>query len=193
MAEVTRDAIKMRIGPALVAEGLIGVDQLRSALDMQARFPQFTLGQIISILHKVPMEAIDEVHVRKLVMPLFAPALRQRLEKLEQRDRFQRGLNAAGFVQAMAAEPVRYESKTVESHLYDRTPGTEVQKLYTRYVVTELLVSVVLRTPAGEVRGMVQAEHSSRTRQLVISDNDDRLASTLYYDLKAQFLRATGS
>lgn len=193
MEQENRDAIKMRIGPALVSEGLVSVEQLRSALDMQKRFPQFTLGQIVSILYKVPMEAIDEVNVRKLVMPLFEPALLERLARLERRDKFGKGLFAAGFVQSVLADPVRYETKTVESHLYDRSSGDNVQKIYSRYVVTELFVAATLRTATGEVRGMVQAEHSSQTRQLVIADNDDRLASTLYYDLKASFLKATGT
>lgn len=193
MEQENRDAIKMRIGPALVSEGLVSVEQLRSALDMQKRFPQFTLGQIVSILYKVPMEAIDEVNVRKLVMPLFEPALLERLARLERRDKFGKGLFAAGFVQSVLADPVRYETKTVESHLYDRSSGDNVQKIYSRYVVTELFVAATLRTATGEVRGMVQAEHSSQTRQLVIADNDDRLASTLYYDLKASFLKAMGT
>lgn len=189
MKEDIREPIRLRIGPALVSEGLISVEQLRSALDMQVRYPQFTLGQIVSILHKVPMEAIDEVNVRRMVMPHFEPVLRLRLELLERRDRYQRGLIASGFVTATAANPVRYETKTVESHLYDRSGGDEVQKVYSRYVTTELLVAVVLRTRGGEIRGMVQAEHSSQTRQVVISDSDDRLSSTLYYDLKALYLR----
>jgi len=183
------EALRLRIGPVLVSEGLINAEQLRSALDMQARFPQFTLGQILSIQHKVPMEAIDEVTVRRLVMPLFEPALRARLERLERRDRFPRGLQAAEFVQAVNAQPLRYEIKTVESHLYDLNSKPDMHKVFSRYVVTELLVAVGLRTPAGEVKGIVSAEHNSQTRQLVISDDDDRLSSTLYYDLKAQFLR----
>ncbi|EGJ48429.1 hypothetical protein [Desulfocurvibacter africanus] len=192
MTEDIREPIRLRIGPALVSEGLISVEQLRSALDMQARYPQFTLGQIVSILHKVPMEAIDEVKVRRMVMPQFEPVLRLRLELLERRDRYQRGLIASGFVTATTSNPVRYETKTVESHLYDRSGGDEVQKVYSRYVTTELLVAVALRTRGGEIRGMVQAEHNSQTRQLVISDSDDRLSSTLYYDLKALYLRTVG-
>ncbi len=192
MVEDIREPIRLRIGAALVSEGLISVEQLRSALDMQARYPQFTLGQLVSILHKVPMEAIDEVNVRRMAMPLFEPALRLRLEQLERRDKYQRGMIASGFVTVMEAEPVRYETKTVESHLYERNGEDGLQKVFSRYVVTDLLIAVILRARVGEIRGIVQAEHSSRTRQVVIADSDDRLSSTLYYDLKALYLRSIG-
>ena len=187
---MTGEHTRMRIGPALRAEGVITEEQLHEALYRQHRFPFFTLGQIISILHKVPIAIIDEVNMRRIVMPLAPTELFKRLRHLCEQDRFAKGLDIRGFVTRLAVTPLHFEILNIDAREYADKLGKWQNAAMRRYVVTKVRALVELGTAPGDhLRAMVNVEHDTRGGSVVITDDDDRLKNEFYYPLRGVYLK----
>jgi len=187
---VVKGILRQRIGPALVAEGIISPEQLRDALQQQERHPSFLLGEIISILHRVPIEIIDDVNIRSVVLPLFPEVLRQRLKAVAQRDKFAKGLDIETFVADIQTRRLSFEAMHVETRTYAATAtrGRFEKTAVKRYVLTQVRANVTLIIGQGDqVNGVLNAKHDSDSQALTIIEDDDLLKTALYYDLRNIF------
>lgn len=181
---------RMRIGPALVAEGVINEEQLQEALFRQHRFPFFTLGQIISILHSVPISIIDEVNLRRIVMPLLPAELLRCLVRLNEQDRFAKSLDLKHFITRLRATPLHHQTLNIDAREYADKSGRWQNVAARRYVVTQVRARVDLTIEMGDlVRASVNAEHDTRGGLLTITDDDDRLRNEFYYPLRGYHLK----
>lgn len=180
--------IPERIGPALVAEGVITAEQLKAALERQERHPSFLLGEILSILYRIPIERIDDVTVRRVVLPFFPLVLLSRLQAAVSRDKFAKGLRLETLIADVTLQRHKFEIMHVESRDYqvvegeDRFEKTKVK----RYVLTEATGDAVLTLTNGDsISGVLHVKHDSDTRELRIVEDEDQLKTALYYELRS--------
>lgn len=184
---------RQQLGSALVNAGVINMVQLREALAARPRFPELSLGQIITVLHGISGDVVDDVHLRAVVMPLFPDELLGRLRNLARRDRFLRGMDFAEYLTGVRALIRTHEVKVVESRKYEYTPDQRHRpSTLRRYLSTDVEVRAVVHCHAGTAKALLHLRHHSETHALQVLENDDRLRSTLYYDLKALHFRALG-
>jgi len=188
---ILKNTTRQTLGQALVAEGALSAGQLASIVQAKARHPQFTTGQLASILYNVPVEVIDAVNLRAVVLPIYPAELIRRLALLAERDKFSRGLDVAAFVTEVEAHPVRFETRIVKSHIYDATQPGGTCCTFRHFIVTEAILDTAVTSCAGTIAGQVRINYHSETEILAIVDDDDQLARTLYYDLKALYLRSS--
>ncbi len=178
---------RQRIGPALVAEGVISVAQLKAALDRQDQFPYFTIGKIISILYNIPMEIIDDINVRAVVLPLFQPELLRRLARIVRNDRFAKDMDVTRCITDIQVRAVSYEVKNVESHIYAHVEANKESRQFRRYVQTEALVETVIFAFGGKAHGLLNAQHDTESKNLVITNDDDFIKTAIYYELRRRY------
>ncbi|THB63687.1 MAG: hypothetical protein D6E12_16390 [Desulfovibrio sp.] len=173
-----------------MSEGVISEEALQEALLRQHQFPFFTLGQIISILHKVPIGIIDEVNVRRIVMPQLPAELLLRLKDLARGDKFAKGLDLESYITSVSVSPVFHESKNVDAREYEDRDGQWRNKGVKRYVLTRIRARVEMSVASNDVlRAMVEAHHDTSLGKLTIDNNEDQLRSGLYYPLRGFYLR----
>jgi hypothetical protein len=177
-----------RIGPALVAEDVITAEQLKAALERQERHPSFLLGEIISILYRIPIELVDDVTVRRVVMPYFPLVLLTRLQAIVQRDKFAKGLRIDTLIADVSMRRHKYEIMHVESRDYNEVAGEDrfEKRQVKRYVLTEVNGDAILTLTNGDiVAGLLHLKHDSDSRELSIVEDEDQLKTALYYELRA--------
>lgn len=181
----------LRLGALLVAEGAINEKQLQQALDALQNSPHLTLGRMVSMLHRVPKITIDELVFHKALLPMAVPCLLERLDKLAAADRFSRGLVPSQFIARATPEVHSYKTEIVESSSYVCKDGVCREAPRQRFVVTTAQLSVaIITTSLDDTSGDISIRHSSLDRNMHILQDDDALNSTLYYDLKAAWLRS---
>lgn len=180
----------IRIGPALINAGVIDESQLEASLREQKRYPQFTIGQLISFMHDVPMEIIDEVNIRYIVLPYFPDVFVRRLQHVADSDRFAGNLKLEKWITGFTAEPVHYASVTVDTRNYGRTNGKLIREKNDRYVLSEVRIEVnIITAGADSISGEVNITHDTRTKKVVLVEQDHELKGSLYYGLRASFAK----
>lgn len=188
-----------RLGDLLVTEGVITEDQLLAVLKAQKTYPQFTLGQLLNVQHKVPLQAVDNVILHRMVLPLFTTHLLEALDGLAAKDRFARGLVPSTYVRDVEYVVQGYQTQTIEAHRYQCSGGCDLgasctQMEHTRFVLTQADLRVNLQTTnEATVSGEVRIRHQSQHRRVRIADENNTLSSTLYYDLKRAWLQSKGA
>lgn len=176
-----------RIGEALVDAGCITEQQLDATVERQQRYPYFTLGQLVSLMHRVPMAKVDAVCVKVMVLPLVGPVIMKNLIYFAGKDRFAKNLDPKRFVQEMQVQMLNYEVMHIDARSYSST-GEEIHKdNLKRYVLTQGLVKVEMQTPHGEVQGRVRVRHDSASHVLELAEDQDQVKTALYYGLRMKF------
>lgn len=177
---------RQRIGPALVAEGIIDAAQLKLALTCQDDYPHYSLGQIIAAKFSLPMKEVDRVLLKSVVMPMLVPELMNRLDAFAAKDKFSRRMDVGNFVTRADALPLCFETDNVSSRFYKLDPENAEEpataKRYSRTTVTAL---VTLTTVDDQtVRAKIHAAHNSLEKRLAITDDDETLRSGVYFELR---------
>ncbi len=176
-----------RIGEALLSASCITQEQLQASLERQHRFPYFTLGQLVSLMHKVPMAKVDAVCVQAMVLPLVGPAVMKRMVAFAGKDRFAKNLDPMSFVTQVQMQMLKYEVMHIDARNYSSS-GEEIQKdTLRRYVLIQGAVQVELQTPHGSVQGRVRVQHDSESHVLELAEDQDQLKTALYYGLRMKF------
>lgn len=176
-----------RIGEALLSAGCINEEQLQATLERQHRFPYFTLGQLASLMHRVPMAKVDAVCVEVMVLPLVGPAVMKHMVTFAGKDRFAKNLDPMRFVMELQMQMLNYEVMHIDARNYSST-GEEIQKdTLRRYVLTQGAVKVEMHTPHGTVQGRVRVRHDSESHALELVEDHDQIKTALYYDLRMKF------
>ncbi len=184
---------RQRIGPALVGEGVITAEQLQTALQHQKRFPFFTLGQIVSILFRVPVGQIDEINVHKVVLPQLPPVLLARLVKIAAEDRFTKDFDIKSFIEHMEVHVQRFEVINVVARDYEKQDkGGYLRTEYKSSIQTRMKIRLHIDTKANEpVQGLISVLHDSRERGPMVEETDEDLKGSVYFDLRKIFVEMT--
>ncbi len=186
-------SFRQRLGPALAAEGVITVEQLKEAQELEKRHPHLTLAQIISIMYRVPAETIDAVNLREVVMPGFESVLRKRLAAIAATDRFARHFDVEAYAAQISTEPVTIESRSVQVRAYSYVEGRLAPSKAHGFLNTQAVVLVTVTTSSGDtVQGEVTVRHDTQTRALTIAENDGDVKNALYYSLRESFKKSMG-
>lgn len=179
-----------QIGAALRGAGLITEQQLLDTVEKQKRFPYFTFGQLVSLMHRVSMAEVDAVSVRTSVLPLVAPVIMDCLVTFAAKDRFAKKLHPERFLNELRVQILHYEVMHIDARLYSNK-GEEIAKEgMKRYVVTQALAKVQLFSSVGSVEGQVRVRHDSASHALELLDDMDQIKTALYYGLRNLFNRA---
>ncbi len=176
-----------RIGDALVAEGLITAEQLSAALDRQHRAFGFPLGQIVSIMFRVPIERVDEINARLVILPLLPAVIRDRLEGIALRDKFSKNLVVSEYIREYQGEIRDFEVKFIEARAYGCQPGEDSCRRigFKRFLQTLVKFEARLLTVDDDMANhAITFSHDSDTGKVVILENDDELKTTLYFTLR---------
>ncbi len=182
---------RQRIGPALVGEGLITAEQLQTALQHQKRFPFFTIGQIVSILFRVPVGSIDEVNVHKVVLPQLPPVFLTRLVKIAKQDRFTKDFDIRAFIESVEAQVQSFEVVNVVGRSYEKDGDDYHRTEYKSSIQTRMKILLLITTRAEEVvRARTSVLHDSRERGLVMEESDEDLKGGVYFDLRKVFVES---
>lgn len=182
---MSNSVFRQRIGPALVAEGIINPAQLREAMAQFEGFPYFTLEQTISYLFRVPMQVIDEVSIRTVIMPQFTPMLMERLRNIAAKDRFARNMDLTLLVRDVQYRVKEFDAKGTNLRAYRYTPEGLAAVEMNRYVVTHATVHVTIKLlREQQAEGAVHITHDGSKRTLTIDESDDELKTTLYYAMR---------
>ncbi|MEN8140112.1 MAG: hypothetical protein ABFR97_02710 [Thermodesulfobacteriota bacterium] len=72
----------MMLGEALVDAAIISTDQLKRAIVAQKRYPGHSLGQIVVKLYDVPVEIVETLFVKKVLVPALIRWLERELARL---------------------------------------------------------------------------------------------------------------
>ncbi len=181
-----------RIGEALIAAGLLDEEQLENLVERQQRSPYFTLGQLASLIHRVPMAAVDAECVRAMLLPQVGPVLLEELSRFAAKDRFAKNLDPRRFIQEIHLRMRRFEVMHIDSRSYRPDEEGRPDRVMKRYVLTQGSVEVQLRTNGnGQVLGQVQVRHDSLEQRLQVVDDPDTLKTALYYELRTLYHRLT--
>lgn len=181
-----------QIGTALMGAGLIVEEQLLASLERQKKHPYLTLGQLISLMHKIPMSQVDAVSIRYMTLPLVGPALLQRLTKFAEKDRFAKRLDPSSFVKEVVIKMLEYEMMHIDARRYDEEGGEIRTNEVRRYVLTQGKVQVDLHTVNGEkVPGTLRIKQDSISHVLEITDPDDFVKAEFYYELRRYYTRTS--
>jgi len=175
------------IGVLLRNAGCITDQQLQATVERQKRSPYFTFGQLVSLMHKVPMSQVDAVCVRFIVLPLVAPVIMERLVHFAGKDRFAKNLDPRRFINEMQVSLLHYEVMHIDARSYSSS-GEEIQKRdLKRYVLTQGPAHVRLCTHHGPVEGRVMIRHDSAGKELELAEDQDQIKTALYYGLRMKF------
>lgn len=176
-----------KIGVLLRNAGCITDEQLQATVERQQRFPYFTFGQLVSLMHKVPMAKVDAICVRVGVLPQVAPIVMDRLVDFAGKDRFAKNLDPRKFITEMQLTLLNYEVMHIDSRQYAST-GEEIHdQNLKRFVLTQGPVQVRMLTANGPVEGRVQIKHDSSTQILELAEDQDQIKTALYYGLRMKF------
>lgn len=182
---------RQRIGPALVGEGLITVEQLQAALQHQKRFPFFTIGQIVSILFRVPVGKIDEVNVHKVVLPQLPPVYLARLVKIAQQDRFTKDFDIRAFIRGIETQVQGFEVTNVVARTYQKEEDAYRRTEYRSSIRTRMKIRLLITTRTNEVVStMSSVLHDSQERHLVVEESDEDLKGSVYFELRKVYMEA---
>ncbi len=182
---------RQRIGPALVGEGLINAEQLQTALQHQKRFPFFTIGQIVSILFRVPVGSIDEVNVHKVVLPQLPPVFMTRMVKIAKEDRFTKDFDIKNFITHIEAQVHNFDVINVVARSYEKEGDEYRRTEYRSSIQTRMKIQLLISTRTGEVvRAKISVLHDSRERGLAVEESDEDLKGSVYFDLRKVFVES---
>lgn len=176
-----------RIGEALRNAGCITEQQLQASIERQERFPYFTLGQLVSLMHRIPMARVDVICVQVMVLPLVGPVIMKHLLYFASKDRFAKNLDPMNFITEMHLQMLNYEVMHIDARSYSTTGEERERDNLKRYVLTQGEVKVQMATRNGPVQGRVRVRHDSTSHVLEIAEDQDQIKTSLYYGLRMKF------
>ncbi len=178
----------MRIGKALVDAGIISEEQLIQALRLHEQEPGRSLGEVVAKLFGIPVEKLDELNVRSVLLPRFRKLLLTRLLTISRGDKFAKGLDVTSFITGITTLPESFVVQDGKWRRYTFTNGVCECLKEERGFITVIDVLVTLKTASSSiVEGRLGVRHDSRVDRLEILDDDTHVRESIYYGLRSAY------
>ncbi|MEW6237779.1 MAG: hypothetical protein AB1656_20525 [Candidatus Omnitrophota bacterium] len=140
-----------RLGQALIDSGVIDSRQLDEALAVQKEHSHRTLGEIVSSSYAVPMEMIETVFVKDILVPSVKHMLADHLKMEEEKFTQALPIKANQLVYDIEIISTKFR-RTISTH-FIREEGSDFPlKLHNRYATTDMegILKIAISSASGE-------------------------------------------